>query len=45
MIEDLKVAAQEVPQQYYTTFPEQLRESILILLDKLPNIPNLLQLD
>ena len=30
MIEDLKVFAQEVSQQYYTTFPEQLRESILI---------------
>ena len=30
MIEELKVFAQEVPQQYYTTFPEQLRESILI---------------
>ena len=30
MIEDLKVFAQEVPQQHYTSFPEQLRESILI---------------
>jgi uncharacterized membrane protein len=30
VIEELKVFAQEVLQQYYTTFPEQLRESILI---------------